>query len=69
MQFLVTWAQTIQSICVLKINSLQIQDRDDSRELNKLRKSRHELLLELNKKSGLAAAFFLYLIFSEEIYL
>ena len=33
----------------IKVNSLQIQDRDDARELNKLRKCRQELLIELNQ--------------------
>lgn len=33
----------------IKVNALQIQDRDDARELNKLRKCRQELLSEQNK--------------------
>ncbi len=33
----------------IKVSALQIQDRDDARELNKLRKCRQELLLEQNK--------------------
>jgi hypothetical protein len=33
----------------IKVNALQIQDRDDMRELNKLRKCRQELLLELSR--------------------
>ncbi len=35
----------------IKINVIQIQDRDDARELNKLRKCRQELLSERNKVS------------------
>jgi len=35
----------------IKVSSLQIQDRDDAKELNKLRKCRQELLLEVNKAS------------------
>lgn len=35
----------------IKVSSLQIQDRDDARELNKLRKCRQELLLVLNNTS------------------
>jgi len=48
-------ALTKQSLDILldlieiKVSSLQIQDRDDARELNKLRKCRQELLLELNQ--------------------
>lgn len=33
----------------IKVSALQIQDRDDARELNKLRKCRQELLSEKNK--------------------
>lgn len=33
----------------IKVSSLQIQDRDDARELNKLRKCRQELLVALNQ--------------------
>jgi hypothetical protein len=33
----------------IKVSALQIQDRDDARELNKLRKCRQELLSEQNK--------------------
>jgi chaperonin cofactor prefoldin len=33
----------------IKVSSLQIQDRDDAKELNKLRKCRQELLSETNK--------------------
>jgi hypothetical protein len=32
----------------IKVSALQIQDRDDARELNKLRKCRQELLSEHN---------------------
>lgn len=32
----------------IKVSALLIQDRDDARELNKLRKCRQEVLLELN---------------------
>ncbi len=32
----------------IKVSALQIQDRDDARELNKLRKCRQELLSEQN---------------------
>lgn len=32
----------------IKVSALLIQDRDDARELNKLRKCRQEILLELN---------------------
>jgi hypothetical protein len=32
----------------MKVSALQIQDRDDARELNRLRKCRQELLLEIN---------------------
>lgn len=35
----------------IKVSSLQIQDRDDAKELNKLRKCRQELLSEANKVS------------------
>jgi hypothetical protein len=35
----------------IKVSSLQIQDRDDARELNKLRKCRQELLLGINNTS------------------
>ncbi len=35
----------------IKVSALQIQDRDDARELNKLRKCRQELLSEQNKTS------------------
>jgi len=35
----------------IKVSALQIQDRDDARELNKLRKCRQELLLEMNQIS------------------
>ncbi len=35
----------------IKVSSLQIQDRDDAKELNKLRKCRQELLLEVNRTS------------------
>jgi hypothetical protein len=35
----------------IKVNALQIQDRDDAREHNKLRKCRQELLLEMNQIS------------------
>lgn len=31
----------------MKVSALQIQDRDDARELNRLRKCRQELLLEI----------------------
>lgn len=34
----------------IKVSAIQIQDRDDARELNKLRKCRQELLLEMNQK-------------------
>ncbi|MBI2708005.1 MAG: hypothetical protein HYX35_06830 [Proteobacteria bacterium] len=34
----------------IKVSSLQIQDRDDAKELNKLRKCRQELLVEVNKE-------------------
>ncbi len=34
----------------IKVSSLQIQDRDDAKELNKLRKCRQELLLEVTKE-------------------
>ncbi len=33
----------------IKVSAIQIQDRDDARELNKLRKCRQELLSEQNK--------------------
>ena len=33
----------------MKVSALQIQDRDDARELNRLRKCRQELLLEINQ--------------------
>jgi hypothetical protein len=33
----------------MKVNALQIQDRDDARELTRLRKCRQELLLEINQ--------------------
>lgn len=33
----------------IKVNMLQIQDRDDTKELNKLRKCRQELLSEQNQ--------------------
>jgi hypothetical protein len=36
----------------IKINSLHVQDRDDARELNKLRKCRQELFLELTLQSS-----------------
>lgn len=35
----------------IKVNALQIQDRDDARELNKLRKCRQEILFHLNQLS------------------
>lgn len=35
----------------IKISALQIQDRDDARELNKLRKCRQELLGEQTQKN------------------
>ena len=35
----------------IKVSVIQIQDRDDARELNKLRKCRQELLSEKNKLS------------------
>ena len=33
----------------IKVNSLQVQDRDDARELTRLRKCRQELLTGLNQ--------------------
>jgi len=33
----------------IKVSALQIQDRDDARELNRLRKCRQELLFVQNK--------------------
>lgn len=33
----------------IKVGALEVQDRDDARELNKLRKCRQELVSELNK--------------------
>lgn len=35
----------------IKVSSLQIQDRDDAKELNKLRKCRQELLSEADRAS------------------
>ncbi|HUX80312.1 MAG TPA: hypothetical protein VMW10_11320 [Alphaproteobacteria bacterium] len=35
----------------IKVSAIQIQDRDDARELNKLRKCRQELLSAQNKMS------------------
>ncbi len=36
----------------IKINALHVQDRDDARELNKLRKCRQELLLDLTQTNS-----------------
>jgi len=36
----------------IKVSALQIQDRDDARELNKLRKCRQELILEISQMSN-----------------
>lgn len=36
----------------IKVNTLQIHDKDDARELNKLRKCRQELLSLLNPSSS-----------------
>jgi len=36
----------------IKVSSLQIQDRDDAKELNKLRKCRQELLSEADRENS-----------------
>ncbi len=38
--------EILMDLIEMKVSALQIQDRDDARELNKLRKCRQELLLE-----------------------
>ena len=36
----------------MKVNAIQIQDKEDARELNKLRKCRQELIFNLNQISS-----------------
>lgn len=38
--------EILMDLIEIKVNALEIQDRDDARELNKLRKCRQELISE-----------------------
>ncbi|MBY0291698.1 MAG: hypothetical protein K2W92_00170 [Alphaproteobacteria bacterium] len=42
-------AEILLDLLEIKVGALQIQDRDDARELNKLRKCRQELLSARNQ--------------------
>jgi hypothetical protein len=44
-------AEILLDLLEIKVGALQIQDRDDARELNKLRKCRQELLSERNQSN------------------
>lgn len=44
--------EILMDLIEIKVCALQVQDRDDARELNKLRKCRQELLLEKNLLSS-----------------
>ena len=41
--------EILMDLIEIKVSAVQIQDRDDARELNKLRKCRQELLLEMTQ--------------------
>ena len=44
--------EIILDLIEIKVNTLQIQDKDDARELNRLRKCRQELLSFINHLSS-----------------
>lgn len=46
--------EIILDLIEIKINTLQIHDKDDARELNKLRKCRQELLSFKSNKSQIS---------------
>ena len=44
--------EILMDLIEIKVNALEIQDRDDARELNKLRKCRQELISEHKQLSS-----------------